>query len=123
MIKLYCDICKTESDELIDYVDRPYGVNVSLDQACYDKVVDDIEKIKVAHDKKLKNYFKDSSLVEQQDDNHTHKFSVAFISKDKNGTTPVEICNGCKETREYVGTVEQKRASNMGGEFSTNWRP
>ncbi len=54
---------------------------------------------------------------------HQHDFKLSYTIKDKTGTKAMYYCKECGDFRESEELPKQKRASNMGGEFSTNWRP
>ncbi len=57
---------------------------------------------------------------------HKHKWKLSYSIKDKGVTEVVYRCEGetCDEQKRVKGEItKEKRLSNMGGEFSTNWRP
>lgn len=56
-------------------------------------------------------------------DTHTHSWEVMY-SMTVGGVTETKYkCETCDARKTAKGKPKVKRPSNMGGEFSTNWRP
>jgi hypothetical protein len=52
---------------------------------------------------------------------HEHEWKLSYILKNKTGIITKYYCKACGEFTEKKGAEQTKRASGMGGKFSTNW--
>ena len=53
---------------------------------------------------------------------HEHNYKLAFKSTYGEKVEYVYLCETCNHRKTTKEAPEIKRLSNMGGEFSTNWR-
>jgi hypothetical protein len=51
---------------------------------------------------------------------HKHEWKLSYTLKSKDGSETIYFCKPCGEFKREKGIETTKRASGMGGEFSTN---